>query len=92
MEPTQLAFIILGASMAALALMILVVAVLATGATRHEVYKSSVGRVGGRIGNIAIKFNFNFSVVLFSNYRTYTNRVRLKPPLKTPSKTALHFS
>jgi hypothetical protein len=52
-EPTQLAFIILGASMAALALMILVVAVLATGATRHEVYKSSVGRVGGRIGNIA---------------------------------------
>jgi hypothetical protein len=49
-EPTQLAFIILGASMAALALMILVVAVLATGATRHEVYRSSGGRVGGRIG------------------------------------------
>ena len=38
-EPTQLAFIILGASMAALALMILVVAILATGATRHEVYR-----------------------------------------------------
>ena len=36
--------------MAALALMILVVAVLATGATRHEVYRSSGGRVGGRIG------------------------------------------
>jgi hypothetical protein len=36
--------------MAALALMILVVAVLATGATRHEVYRSNVGRVGGRIG------------------------------------------
>lgn len=50
-EPTQLAFIILGASMAALALMILVVAVLATGATRHEVYRSSGGRVGGRVGN-----------------------------------------
>jgi hypothetical protein len=49
-EPTQLAFIILGASMAALALMILVVAVLATGATRHEVYRTSGGRVGGRIG------------------------------------------
>ena len=50
-EPTQLAFIILGASMAALALMILVVAILATGATRHEVYQTSGGRAGGRIGN-----------------------------------------
>lgn len=48
-EPTQLAFIILGASMAAVALMILIVAFLATGATRHEVYKSSFGRAGGRI-------------------------------------------
>ncbi len=48
-EPTQLAFVVLGASMAALALMILVVAVLATGATRHEVYRSSLGRAGGRI-------------------------------------------
>ena len=48
-EPTQLAFIILGASMAALALMILVVAILATGNTRHEVYRSSLGRTGGTI-------------------------------------------
>lgn len=48
-EPTQLAFIILGASMAALALMILVVAILATGNTRHEVYKSSLGRHGGTV-------------------------------------------
>ncbi len=54
-EPTQLAFIILGASMAALALMILVVAILATGETRHGVYRSSLGRVGGRIGK-----NFSF--------------------------------
>ena len=51
MEPTQLGFIILGASMAALALMILVVAILATGNTRHEVYRSSLGRTGGTIGN-----------------------------------------
>ena len=35
-EPTQLAFVILGASMAALALMILVTAILATGATRWD--------------------------------------------------------
>lgn len=48
-EPTQLTFIILGASMAALALMILVVAILATGSTRDEVYRSSLGRAGGRI-------------------------------------------
>lgn len=55
-EPTQLAFVILGASMAALALMILVTAVLATGATRVEVYKSSVGRVGGRIASACFIF------------------------------------
>jgi len=48
-EPTQLAFIILGASMAALALMILVVAILATGNTRHEVHRSSLGRTGGTV-------------------------------------------
>merc|ERR1712088_1123899 len=48
-EPTQLTFIILGASMAALALMILVVAFLATGSTRHTVYRSSMGRTGGTL-------------------------------------------
>jgi len=52
-EPTQLAFVILGASMAALALMILVTAFLATGATRVEVYRTSVGRAGGRIASAA---------------------------------------
>lgn len=62
-EPTQLAFIILGASMAALALMILVVAILATGNTRHEVYKSSFGRTGGTIGNHLIYIIHNFIVV-----------------------------
>ena len=40
--------------MAALALMILVVAILATGNTRHEVYRSSLGRTGGTIGKILI--------------------------------------
>merc|ERR1712106_176188 len=55
-EPTQLAFVILGASMAALALMILVTAILATGATRVEVYRSSVGRVGGRIASACFIF------------------------------------
>ena len=37
--------------MAALALMILVTAILATGATRVEVYRSNMGRVGGRIAS-----------------------------------------
>jgi len=50
-EPVQLSFIILGASMGALALMILVTAILATGATRVEVYRSYIGRVGGRIAS-----------------------------------------
>jgi len=55
-EPTQLAFVILGASMAALALMILGTAILATGATRQEVYRSSKGRAGGRVASAAFIF------------------------------------
>lgn len=55
-EPTQLTFVILGASMAALALMILVTAFLATGATRREVYRSSTGRVGGRVASACFIF------------------------------------
>lgn len=55
-EPTQLGFIILGASMAALALMILTVAILATGNTRHEVYRSSLGRTGGTIACVIFIF------------------------------------
>merc|ERR1712037_119470 len=55
-EPTQLAFVILGASMAALALMILVTAILATGATRMEVYRSSMGRAGGRVASACFIF------------------------------------
>jgi hypothetical protein len=40
----------LGASMAGLSIMILVVSSLATGSTRHEVYRTSSGRTYGRIG------------------------------------------
>ena len=49
-EPVQLAFIILGASMAALALIILVVGFLATGSTRHNIYRTTFGRTGGTVG------------------------------------------
>jgi len=55
-EPTQLAFVILGASMAAIGLMILVSSFLATGATRVEVYQSHVGRVGGRVATAVFIF------------------------------------
>ena len=55
-QPTQLAFVILGASMAAIALMILVSSFLVTGATRAEVYRSHVGRVGGRVATACFIF------------------------------------
>merc|ERR1712242_454711 len=55
-EPTQLAFVVLGAGMAAVGLMILVSSFLATGATRVEVYRSHVGRVGGRVATAVFIF------------------------------------
>lgn len=42
-------FVIIGACMGALGLMILTVGCLATGATRHKVYRAWKSRVGGRI-------------------------------------------
>lgn len=49
LEAVQLIFVIIGASMGALGLMILFVGCLATGATRHKVYRTWRGRVGGRV-------------------------------------------
>jgi hypothetical protein len=49
LEPVQLTFATIGASMAALGFMILCVGCLATGATRHKVYRAWRARVGGRI-------------------------------------------
>ena len=46
--------------MAGLSIMILVVSSLATGSTRHEVYRTSSGRTYGRIG----KRNYMFSLFL----------------------------
>ncbi|XP_018006553.1 uncharacterized protein LOC108664473 isoform X2 [Hyalella azteca] len=48
-QPVQLTFLVVGASMGGLALMILFVGCLSTGATRARVYASWRGRVGGRI-------------------------------------------
>merc|ERR1711872_342074 len=55
-EPTQLAFLIVGATMAGVALIILIMAVLATGDTRLEVYKSPKGRTGGQIATACFIF------------------------------------
>ncbi|XP_012288018.1 proteolipid protein DM beta isoform X2 [Orussus abietinus] len=49
LEAVQLIFATVGASMAALGFMILCVGCLATGATRHKVYRAWRSRVGGRI-------------------------------------------
>ncbi|XP_014215188.1 neuronal membrane glycoprotein M6-b isoform X1 [Copidosoma floridanum] len=49
LEPLQMIFSVIGASMAALGFMILCVGCLATGATRTKVYRAWRTRVGGRI-------------------------------------------
>ncbi|CAO1435118.1 unnamed protein product [Diamesa serratosioi] len=51
-EAVQMIFVILGSAMAALGFMILFVGFLATGATRHKVYRAWGSRVGGRISCI----------------------------------------
>lgn len=48
-EAVQMTFVIIGACMGALGLMILTVGCLATGATRQKVYRAWRSRVGGRI-------------------------------------------
>lgn len=49
LEPVQLTFVIVGACMGALGIMILFVGCLTTGETRRTVYKAWKARVGGRI-------------------------------------------
>ncbi|XP_044737280.1 neuronal membrane glycoprotein M6-b isoform X2 [Chrysoperla carnea] len=49
LEAVQMVFVVIGASMAALGFMILCVGFLATGATRHRIYRAWRTRVGGRI-------------------------------------------
>lgn len=56
LEPVQLVFVIIGAVMGALGLMNLFVGCLATGATRHKVYRTWRGRVGGRVSCAVVSF------------------------------------
>lgn len=48
-EPVQLTFMIVGAAMGGLGLMILFLGCLSTGSTRAKVYRTWRGRVGGRV-------------------------------------------
>ena len=50
--------------MAGLSIMILVVSSLATGSTRHEVYRTSSGRTYGRIGKISCTLPLFLSLII----------------------------
>ena len=52
LEPTQLGFVITGAVMGAVSVLILVTSILATGDTRLEVYTTHRGRMGGRVATL----------------------------------------
>ena len=52
LEPTQLGFVITGAVMGAVSVLILVTSILATGDTRLEVYTTHRGRTGGRVATM----------------------------------------
>lgn len=49
LEAVQMVFVVIGASMAALGIMILCFGFLTTGATRQKIFKAWRTRVGGRI-------------------------------------------
>jgi len=53
-EPVRLTFMVVGAAMGGLGLMILFVGCLSTGATRARVYTTWRGRVGGRISCVIV--------------------------------------
>ena len=61
--------------MAGLSIMILVVSSLATGSTRHEVYRTSSGRTYGRVGKPPIRMKYKIlnrqKERLFQKYRQY---------------------
>lgn len=54
-DAVKMTFVLIGACMAALGLMILSVGFLATGATRHKVYRGWGSRVGGRISCATVR-------------------------------------
>lgn len=73
LEPVQLVFVIIGASMGALGLMILFVGCLATGATRHKVYRTWGGRVGGRVSCAVVSTSYVFTHSVDNNDDSFHN-------------------
>lgn len=59
--------------MAGLSIMILVVSSLATGSTRHEVYRTSSGRTYGRIGKHNDFNTIRFNEIYFDIYICLSN-------------------
>lgn len=57
-------FVLIGACMGALGLMILTVGFLATGATRHKVYRGWGWRVSGRLTCAIVSIYYDFLTLL----------------------------
>lgn len=64
-------FVVIGGSMGALGFMILTVGCLATGATRHKVYKAWRTRVGGRISCAVVSYECYIIFLLKFDVRWY---------------------
>lgn len=56
-------FVVGGACMGALGLMLLCLGCLATGATRHKVYRAWRARVGGRISCAVVSLDVHFQEI-----------------------------
>lgn len=70
-ETLQIIFVIIGATMGAIGLMILFIGFLATGATRHKVYRAWGSRIGGRISCaifMAIAYILNIIWILILSF------------------------
>lgn len=89
LDSVQLAFVIIGACMGAVGLMILFVGFLTTGETRRSVYKAWTARVGGRIScavvriciSLIILFTLcedtitNFSIFTLASFKYFSNSI-----------------
>jgi hypothetical protein len=63
-ESAQIIFVIISASIGAMGLLILFVGCLATGATRHSVYRGSKSRIGGRV-SCAVLIGLTYALNIF---------------------------
>lgn len=67
-ELVQIVFVVIAVSMAALGFMILFVGCLATGSTRHKVYRAWQSRVGGRISCAVVNFRIFFFFFILNTF------------------------